>query len=177
VPLCVNGSRQSLAALTSVVVPIRHPFPLRPAPNLSHAFPIALTIDWDVLLGCGRPFRRSRIPPLVRSGHRSTRSRFNTRSRPPAHAAVLTCHKRGPTPIACEILPSILTGPSSEYDCGPIDPNILAGRLNHLCAARGIRVMVLDGPQAWKSRTNGFDHSRVSERQLNTAAKTGCPAW
>lgn len=78
-------------------------------------------------------------------------------------------------PIACEILPSILTGPSSEYDCGPIDPNILAGRLNHLCAARGIRVMVLDGPQAWKSRTNGFDHSRVSERQLNTAAKTGLP--
>ena len=35
--------------------------------------------------------------------------------------------------------------------------------------------MVLDGPQAWKSATNGFDHARVSERQLNTAAKTGLP--
>ena len=78
-------------------------------------------------------------------------------------------------PIACEILPSILTGPSSEYDCGPIDPNILAGRLNHLCGVRRIRVMMLDGPQAWKSPTNGLEHARVSERQLNRAAKTGLP--
>ena len=52
---------------------------------------------------------------------------------------------------------------------------MLAGRLNHLCAVRGIRVMLLDGPQAWKSKNNGFAHARVSERQLNTAAKTGLP--
>jgi hypothetical protein len=58
---------------------------------------------------------------------------------------------------------------------GPIDADILAGRLNHLCAVRGIRVMMLDGPQAWKSKTNGFAHARVSERELNTAAKTGLP--
>ena len=35
--------------------------------------------------------------------------------------------------------------------------------------------MMLDGPQAWKSKTNGFVHARVSERELNTAAKTGLP--
>jgi hypothetical protein len=40
---------------------------------------------------------------------------------------------------------------------------------------RGIRVIMLDGPQAWKSLHNGLEHARVSERQLNTAAKTGLP--
>jgi hypothetical protein len=75
-------------------------------------------------------------------------------------------------PINCEIIPSMARG----EDRGPVDANILAGRLNHLCAVRGIRVMMLDGPQAWKSRSNGLLHSRVSERQLNTAAKTGLPA-
>lgn len=40
---------------------------------------------------------------------------------------------------------------------------------------RHIRMLLLDGPQAWKSRSNGLEHSRVSERQLNTAAKTGLP--
>ena len=38
-----------------------------------------------------------------------------------------------------------------------------------------IRVLMLDGPQAWKSRDNGLEHARVSERQLNTACKTGLP--
>jgi hypothetical protein len=74
-------------------------------------------------------------------------------------------------PIACQIIPSTAAG---EED-GPVDADILAGRLNHLCAVRGIRVMMLDGPQAWKSQNNGFEHARVSERQLNTAAKTGLP--
>ncbi len=73
--------------------------------------------------------------------------------------------------ICCEILPSSNPGD----DPGPVDANILAGRLSHLCNVRGIRVMMLDGPQAWKSRSNGLQHSRVSERQLNTAAKTGLP--
>ena len=74
-------------------------------------------------------------------------------------------------PIACEIIPSM----PLEDDPGPVDANILAGRLNHLCAVRGIRVILLDGPQAWKSCSNGLEHARVSERQLNTAAKTGLP--
>ena len=75
------------------------------------------------------------------------------------------------SPIACQILPSSAEGEPT----GPIDANVLAGRLNHLCAARGIRVMMLDGPQAWKSRTNGCEHARMGEQQLNTAAKTGLP--
>jgi hypothetical protein len=73
--------------------------------------------------------------------------------------------------IECQIVRSSADGAD---EC-PIDANVLAGRLNHLCASRGIRVMMLDGPQAWKSRTNGFVHARASERQLNTAAKTGLP--
>lgn len=71
------------------------------------------------------------------------------------------------TVVTCEIIP--------WNDSGPVDAEILAGRLNHLCGVRGIRVLLLDGPQAWKSRTNGLEHSRVSERQLNTPAKTGLP--
>ncbi len=75
--------------------------------------------------------------------------------------------------IACEIVPAFAPDPGAAS--GPVDANILAGRLNHLCTVRNIRVMMLDGPQAWKSRTNGLEHARVSERQLNTAAKTGLP--
>jgi hypothetical protein len=74
-------------------------------------------------------------------------------------------------PIACEIIP--FSSPDGEP--GPVDANILAGRINHLCNVRNIRVILLDGPQAWKSGSNGLQHSRVSERQLNTAAKTGLP--
>jgi hypothetical protein len=74
-------------------------------------------------------------------------------------------------PIACEIIPSISPG----IVPGPVDADILAGFLNHLSNLRGIRVIMLDGPQAWKSRSNGLEHSRVSERQLNTAVKTGLP--
>lgn len=60
-------------------------------------------------------------------------------------------------------------------DAGPVDPENLAGRLNHLCGTRNINILMLDGPQAWKSGSNGLAHARVSERQLNTAAKTGLP--
>jgi hypothetical protein len=73
----------------------------------------------------------------------------------------------GEAPVHCDIL--VWNEP------GAVDANILAGRLNHLCGIRGIRVLMLDGPQAWKSRTNGLEHARVSERQLNTSAKTGLP--
>lgn len=82
-------------------------------------------------------------------------------------------------PIACEIIPAFAPGLdsnlASDLAPGPVDANILAGRLSHLCGVRGIRVMMLDGPQAWKSRFNGLEHARVSERQLNKAAKTGLP--
>ena len=51
----------------------------------------------------------------------------------------------------------------------------LALRLNALCAERDARVLMLDGPQAWKSEDNGQEFSRVAERALNTPAKTGLP--
>jgi hypothetical protein len=73
--------------------------------------------------------------------------------------------------ITCEIIAWNEAG----LDPGPVDAEILAGRLNHLCGVRGIRVLMLDGPQAWKSSSNGLEHSRISEKQLNTAAKTGLP--
>jgi hypothetical protein len=76
-----------------------------------------------------------------------------------------------PSTIECRILPSS----SGGLPEGPIDAGILAGRLNHLCVANNIRVLMLDGPQAWKSRSNGLEHARLSERALNTAAKTGLP--
>jgi hypothetical protein len=73
--------------------------------------------------------------------------------------------------ISCEIIP--FSAPPEGP--GPVNANVLAGQLNHMCAARDIHVIMLDGPQAWKSNANGIDHCRVSERQLNTSAKTGLP--
>jgi len=73
--------------------------------------------------------------------------------------------------VHCEILPSL----EPDHERGPVDANVLAGFLNHMANVRGIHVMMLDGPQAWKSRDNGCNHARVSERELNTVAKTGLP--
>ncbi|MGA7338993.1 MAG: hypothetical protein WBE72_00580 [Terracidiphilus sp.] len=77
--------------------------------------------------------------------------------------------------ISCEMIPFAPPGVDPARDADPIGAEILAGRLNHLANLRGIRVMMLDGPQAWKSKSNGLEHARVSERQLNTAGKTGLP--
>jgi hypothetical protein len=81
----------------------------------------------------------------------------------------------GAATIHCEILTTLGLGLETGSERGPVDANALAGFLNHVAAVRGIQVMMLDGPQAWKSRDNGCEHARVSERQLNTAAKTGLP--
>jgi hypothetical protein len=79
----------------------------------------------------------------------------------------------GSATIHCEVLPTL--NPEQEGGQGLVDANVLAGLLNHMAAVRGIQVMMLDGPQAWKSRDNGCEHARVSESELNTAAKTGLP--
>ena len=73
--------------------------------------------------------------------------------------------------INCKLSPFALEAQASRQ----VDAEVLAGQLNHLANARGIRAIVLTGPQAWKSDANGLDYSRVSERQLNTSAKTGLP--
>jgi hypothetical protein len=72
---------------------------------------------------------------------------------------------------------------SYKIECDIIrwqDPNPppvveLALRLNTLCIERGVTVLMLDGPQAWKSEDNGHEFCRASERELNTSAKTGLP--
>lgn len=74
-----------------------------------------------------------------------------------------------PQAICCEIVSW------AQLDTEPLTPEALAGRLNHLCGLRDIRVIMLDGPQAWKSSHNGLAYTRLSERQLNTVAKTGLP--
>jgi len=77
--------------------------------------------------------------------------------------------------VTCEIISLEPPGFNAVHDRAPIDPEILAGRLNHLCAVRNIRILMLDGPQAWKSAASSLKHARVSERHLNTSAKTGLP--
>lgn len=76
-----------------------------------------------------------------------------------------------PQPIECSVVLSTADG----LEEGPVDPEILAGRLNHLCNVNNIRILMLDGPQAWKSEENGLEHARLSERALNTVSKTGLP--
>jgi len=89
---------------------------------------------------------------------------------PPPLFGAMGQRSMAPRPIACEVIPM-----AWEEGPGPVDAETLAGRLNRLCAVRDIRVILLDGPQAWKSCGNGLKHCRVSEQQLNTAGKTGLP--
>jgi len=79
------------------------------------------------------------------------------------------------TTVRCEIVLLDPPGIDPDLDRAPIDAEVLAGRLNHLCGVRDIHILMLDGPQAWKSAANGLAHARASERQLNTSAKTGLP--
>lgn len=77
--------------------------------------------------------------------------------------------------IHCEMIRLDAAGIAADEQRGPVDAEMLAARLNQLCSSRNIRVLVLDGPQAWKSSSNGLEYARVSERQLNKPAKTGLP--
>lgn len=69
--------------------------------------------------------------------------------------------------VKCELLSLPVEGvPSREG---------LADWLDDFCLDRGIRTILLDGPQGWKARNNGLLHSRCCEKELNTPAKTGEP--
>jgi len=83
---------------------------------------------------------------------------------------VVLLEQKGPEnnlQIACEII---------RWN-DPFPPPVveLALRLNTICLERNAGVLMLDGPQAWKSEDNGQEFCRVSERELNTSAKTGLP--
>ena len=58
---------------------------------------------------------------------------------------------------------------------GDPDAKTLAKALLNLCHLNNAQVILIDGPQAWKDPANGFEHSRVCEKILNTPAKTGLP--
>lgn len=49
----------------------------------------------------------------------------------------------------------------------------IAFALDRFCRKNGVRVLLLDGPQGWKSPKTGVPHMRICERALNTPAKTG----
>lgn len=49
----------------------------------------------------------------------------------------------------------------------------LAPALNQFCLDHDVKVLILDGPQGWKSPHTGIEHMRIGERVLNTPAKTG----
>lgn len=51
----------------------------------------------------------------------------------------------------------------------------LAIRLDSICSERNAGVLMLDGPQAWKSEDNGQEFCRLPEREVNTPAKTALP--
>jgi hypothetical protein len=69
--------------------------------------------------------------------------------------------------IKCELLDVNVAGaPTREA---------LAEWINRFCLRKGIRIVLLDGPQGWKGKNNGLLHSRRCEKELNTPAKTGEP--
>ncbi|WP_373508187.1 hypothetical protein [Thiocapsa sp.] len=58
---------------------------------------------------------------------------------------------------------------------GEPQPEALADFIVGVALEVGATLLLVDGPQGWKSPGNGLVHSRVCERRLNTPAKTGLP--
>lgn len=57
-----------------------------------------------------------------------------------------------------------------------VDPpgvEALAEYVAKIADAYQVRVIAIDGPQAWKAPDNGLEHQRASEKALRTQAKTG----
>ncbi len=69
--------------------------------------------------------------------------------------------------VTCELIDLPLTGAPT--------PVALAEFLHGLCTARDISILLLDGPQGWRTADSAFPHCRQCERAFNTPAKTGLP--
>lgn len=67
--------------------------------------------------------------------------------------------------------------PDSERINDTPTPEAVAHYLVALCAKYKATLLMIDGPQGWKSPDNGLQHSRRCERELNTPAKTGLPGF
>ena len=72
--------------------------------------------------------------------------------------------------ISCEFIPPGYLGLT-----GTPAAQSLAEALTKVCSDYTARVILIDGPQAWKDPFNGIKNSRLCERALNTPAKTGLP--
>jgi Protein of unknown function (DUF429) len=72
--------------------------------------------------------------------------------------------------VACELERAHLAalGPVPEVES-------LADFLVALCATHDARMLLIDGPQAWKDEANGLPCQRLCEKELATQAKTGPP--
>ena len=58
---------------------------------------------------------------------------------------------------------------------GRPDATVLAEFLVKRAAEINATIILIDGPQAWKSAHNGLEHSRLCERELAAPGKTGLP--
>jgi len=58
---------------------------------------------------------------------------------------------------------------------GEPEPSNVADKVAELASLNGCRLIMIDGPQAWKHPDNGHPYQRDCERKLNTPAKTGLP--
>jgi hypothetical protein len=63
---------------------------------------------------------------------------------------------------------------SSEFHIAdPLSRSDFAKLISTFCHEEGIRVLLVDGPQAWKDPDSEWPHCRVCEKELATPAKTG----
>lgn len=58
---------------------------------------------------------------------------------------------------------------------GAPEPEALATYLAELAERVEARLVLIDGPQAWKAPENGLEHQRRCEKALHTPGKTGLP--
>ena len=73
------------------------------------------------------------------------------------------------TPTSIEVSFRLLQG------SGRPTPSAVAEKILRLAEDINAPVILMDGPQGWKSPDTPFPHSRICERVLNTPAKTGLP--
>lgn len=57
----------------------------------------------------------------------------------------------------------------------PPEPKLFAHSLEAFCRINDVSVLLLDGPQGWKSERSGIEHMRLCERVLNTPGRSGLP--
>jgi hypothetical protein len=68
--------------------------------------------------------------------------------------------------------PQILKAKDLELSGKPLAGDF-AYKVNQFCEREGVSVLLLDGPQGWKSPKIDIEHARLCERVLNTPGKTG----